>query len=66
MAYPEATRWLWSSTPVMAGICTSVIKQAVAARREDARKSTADGWHFSGDAVRFLRGGERAAGAWPT
>jgi len=36
-------RCLYSSTPVIAGIWMSVIKQAVSARREDARKSAADG-----------------------
>jgi hypothetical protein len=36
-------RCLYSSTPVIAGIWTSAIKQVVSARREDARKSAADG-----------------------
>jgi hypothetical protein len=42
IAYPASMRCLQSSTPVMAGIWTSAIKQAVSARRGDARKSAAD------------------------
>jgi hypothetical protein len=42
MAYPTLTRCLWSSTPVIAGIWTSAIKQAVSTSRGDARKSAAD------------------------
>jgi hypothetical protein len=43
MAYPALMRCLWSSGPVIAGICTSAIKQAVWTRRGDTRKSAADG-----------------------
>jgi hypothetical protein len=42
MAYPALTRCLWSSTPLVAGIWTSAIKQAVSTRRGDARNSAAD------------------------
>jgi hypothetical protein len=42
MAYPTLTRCLWSSSPVIAGMWTSAIKQAVSTRRGDARKSAAD------------------------
>jgi hypothetical protein len=42
MAYPILMRYLWSSTPVIAGIWTSAIKQAASLRRGDARKSAAD------------------------
>lgn len=42
MAYPALMRCLWSSSPVIAGICTSAIRQAVPTRRGDARKSPAD------------------------
>ena len=42
MAYPALMRCLWSASPVIAGIWTSAIKQAVSARRGDARKSAAD------------------------
>jgi len=35
-------RCLWSSTPVIAGIWTSAIKQVVSMRRGEARKSAAD------------------------
>jgi hypothetical protein len=42
MAYPILMRCLWSSTPVIAGIWTSAIKQAVSTKRGDARKSAAD------------------------
>jgi hypothetical protein len=36
-------RFLWSSIPVIPGIWTSVTKQAVAGRKGDARKSSAEG-----------------------
>src|SRR5258707_11504274 len=42
MAYPTLMRCLWSSTPVIAGIWTSAIKQVVSMRRGEARKSAAD------------------------
>jgi hypothetical protein len=42
IAYPASMRCRWSSTPVMAGILTSAIKQAVSTRQGDARKSAAD------------------------
>ena len=42
MAYPTLMRCLWSSTPVIAGIWASVIKQAVSTRRGDARKSAVE------------------------
>ena len=39
---PASMRCRWSSIPVIAGIFTSAIRQAVSARRGDARKSAAD------------------------
>src|ERR1700730_1993343 len=44
-------RCLWSSIPVIAGILTSVIRQAVSTSRGDARKSAAD---------------EKASALWPS
>jgi hypothetical protein len=42
MVYPILIRCLCSSTPVIVGMWTSAIKQAVSTRRGDARKSAAD------------------------
>jgi hypothetical protein len=42
MAYLTLMRCLWSSSPVIAGIWTSAIKQAVSTRRGEARKSAAE------------------------
>ena len=43
MARPDSTKRLWSSSPVIDGIWTSAIKQAVVSTRGDARKSSAEG-----------------------
>ena len=42
MVHPISIRCLCSSMPVILGIWTSAIKQAVSTRRGDARKSAAD------------------------
>jgi len=42
MAQPDSTRWLYSSIPVIPGILTSAIKQAVSRTLGDSKKSIAD------------------------
>jgi hypothetical protein len=51
IACPISMRCLWSSIPVIAGMLTSVIRQAVSTSRGDARKSAAD---------------EKASALWPS
>src|SRR6516165_1537324 len=42
MVLPEATKWRYSSSPVIPGICTSAIRQEVRGTWRELKKSAAD------------------------